>query len=207
VYDRVIGGLSGIPIILYIIFLYFLSRQHLIPLLPLRFQWLFKVLLAVLIPVILALTEVGSLVGIGYRTVAPTSRELAVQFNSNLAKVAWTLFNSSGLALMILYQAIVFTLCLFRIFRQWTPSSSGSSDAGRTLTEKGERSERSRLRGGKTGGFVWICIGVKLGAIEALLGFIPNGFETVLARRLLRLFSRVLIAYGVFKGYVISPPH
>lgn len=49
-------------------------------------------------------------------------------------------------------------------------------------------------------GLGWLAAGIKLGAIEALLGFIPGSFELLLARRLVRLLSRVFLIVGVIKG-------
>ncbi len=66
VVDRVIGGLSGFPIVLYTLFLYLFARRHFILILPPRIQWGVKVLLTVLIPVILVLVELGSLLGYTY---------------------------------------------------------------------------------------------------------------------------------------------
>lgn len=66
VVDRVIGGLSGFPIVFYTLFLYLFARRHFILVLPTRFQWSVKILLTVLIPVILVLVELGSLLGYTY---------------------------------------------------------------------------------------------------------------------------------------------
>lgn len=64
--DRAVGGLSGLPIILYILSLYLFARRHFISIIPARLQWSVKVLLTLLIPVILILAELGSLLGFSY---------------------------------------------------------------------------------------------------------------------------------------------
>ena len=47
----------------------------------------------------------------------------------------------------------------------------------------------------------WLAAGIKLGAIETLLAFIPNGWELVFARRLCRLLGRTFLFIGILKGY------
>ncbi|KIM21049.1 hypothetical protein M408DRAFT_112004 [Serendipita vermifera MAFF 305830] len=197
--DRVIGGVSGFSIVFYTLFLYLFARRHFILILPPRFQWSIKVLLTVLIPVILVLVELGSLLGYTYVTLPPSS-ELAVRFNTSLAKTLWTLLNSAGLVLLVLYQFVNFCLSIFRIFRYFYHSSSPNSPA---LEAKGKRSntrEPVRIRG-----IGWIAAGIKLGAIEVLLGFVPNGFGMSLSRRLFRLVGRLMLAWGVYQGIDESP--
>lgn len=46
----------------------------------------------------------------------------------------------------------------------------------------------------------WLAAGVKLGTIEILLAFIPNGWELVFARRLCRLLGRIFLLVGLLKG-------
>jgi hypothetical protein len=50
----------------------------------------------------------------------------------------------------------------------------------------------------------WIAGGIKLGAIETVIGFAQGGFGGALTRRLLRLFSRLAIVIGLIRGSVIS---
>jgi hypothetical protein len=52
------------------------------------------------------------------------------------------------------------------------------------------------------GGLGWLAAGIKLGAIEVLLGLIPYGSGMALPRRLLRLLGRVMLAWAVYKGQV-----
>lgn len=193
VVDRLIGGFSAIPILLYTIFLYVLARRFFIPVIPKRFHSGVKVLLLVLIPTILALIEFGSLIGITYTVVEKPTRELAVRFESTLAKTVWTLFGSAGLAIFILYQFITFLLASFRTFRHFIQNSSSTFAITRSEREKVERGRSLR-------GLGWLLAGIKLGAIEVLIGYIPNGFEQSLSRRLLRLLARAMLAWGVYKG-------
>lgn len=103
VVDRLIGGFSAIPILLYTIFLYVLARRFFIPVIPKRFHSGVKVLLLVLIPTILALIEFGSLIGITYTVVEKPTRELAVRFN-----LPWQRLYGRSLA----PQALPFSSCI-----------------------------------------------------------------------------------------------
>jgi hypothetical protein len=66
VLDRLVGGLSGFPILLYLLFLYIFSRRFLLPVIPSRYAWTIKILLTLLVPIILVFVELGSLLGISY---------------------------------------------------------------------------------------------------------------------------------------------
>ncbi|KAG1721448.1 hypothetical protein EDB19DRAFT_1917312 [Suillus lakei] len=46
----------------------------------------------------------------------------------------------------------------------------------------------------------WISIGIKLGAIESIVGFTAGGFAVPLTRRILRLIGRVCMIIGALKG-------
>ena len=49
-------------------------------------------------------------------------------------------------------------------------------------------------------GIGWVAGGLKLGAIETLLGFAPVGFGGAFTRRLLRLLARACLVIGIVKG-------
>lgn len=52
-------------------------------------------------------------------------------------------------------------------------------------------------------GIGWISGGLKLGAIETVIGFANAGFGTAMTRRILRVLSRAFLIIGVVKGYAI----
>lgn len=50
----------------------------------------------------------------------------------------------------------------------------------------------------------WIAVGVGLGGVETVLGFVGEGeFGLFFSRRLLRLLGRACLVIGVAKGWVI----
>lgn len=125
--------------------------------------------------------------------VGPSSSDTAsyrfrVEFINGRAKVIWSLLNSIALAVFIIYQASTFFLTGFRLSRHFlleTDESLSRRPNKDTMTIKG------------TG---WLAVGIKLGAIETLLAFIPNGWELVFARRLCRLLGRIFLLIGIMKG-------
>lgn len=49
-------------------------------------------------------------------------------------------------------------------------------------------------------GIVWINIGIKLGVIETVTGFLFFGIPIAYVRRALRMLSRAFLCVGVAKG-------
>lgn len=64
--DRFVGALSGFPILLFTLFLLMLAKHNLVSALPSSYHWVTKALLMAFIPLIFLLSELGSLLGIGY---------------------------------------------------------------------------------------------------------------------------------------------
>lgn len=50
----------------------------------------------------------------------------------------------------------------------------------------------------------WVTLGIKLGAVESAIGFVPPQFGVVLARRILRFLGRALLIIGLLKGCVFN---
>ena len=46
----------------------------------------------------------------------------------------------------------------------------------------------------------WVAGGIKLGAVEAVIGFAQGGFGEALTRRILRFLGRACLIIGVLKG-------
>lgn len=49
-------------------------------------------------------------------------------------------------------------------------------------------------------GLGWIAGGIKLGAIESVIGFVDASFGLAMTRRILRLLGRACLIIGVVKG-------
>lgn len=87
------------------------------------------------------------------------------------------------LALLIAFQVLIFSL---------------SAYIGISLFNE-RRLSRSYFEGYSMptlSGVAWVAIGVKLGAVESVLGFVDDGFAIILTRRILRMVSRCSLAYG-----------
>lgn len=49
-------------------------------------------------------------------------------------------------------------------------------------------------------GLGWITVGIKLGAIESIIGFVDASFGLAMTRRILKLLGRACLIIGVVKG-------
>jgi hypothetical protein len=112
--------------------------------------------------------------------------DLLVGFSRDSQVSTWAFFTSFTLALLMAYQAIVFCLTFYRLIRALI---------NQRHIENTSRDSSHLIRG--TG---WIAGGLKLGAIETLVGFVQIGFGITLTRRILRFLSRAFLIIGVIKG-------
>ncbi|KAF5391315.1 hypothetical protein D9757_002082 [Collybiopsis confluens] len=186
--DIALGILSSLPLLLYTIFLFsFTSTKILEDGVPHQLRRFGKASLLLLIPVALVLHEVASFIGITHRSI---NSSLAVGFSSAHDKTLWTFFTDFDLGFVAGYQALNFSFAFFRLSKAFLEQERiESSGVDEALLFKG------------TG---WIAVGIKLGAIETVIGFVRPQFGLVLARRILRTLGRASLIVGVFKGLDVS---
>ncbi|TFK52970.1 hypothetical protein OE88DRAFT_1656687 [Heliocybe sulcata] len=204
--DIFIGAASFIPILCYVLFLFFFLRRDFLPSLPRRFQRIAQFTLMLFIPSIIAADLVGSFIGISYTYLPnpanPNLRLLAIGFANDANQMLWTFFSSLALALLTAYQALNFCIVFYRLIKSFVDQRrielSGDSDHSVVLFK----------------GLGWLAIGLKLGAIETVVGFALDGFGGPITRRILRFLSRACLTIGVVKGIdsredfdVIDPLH
>lgn len=146
-------------------------------------------LLAVFIPAVIALNEIASFLGISYTLLRNTNTGkvvLAIGFRNQHDQSLWTFFTSLTLALLTAYQAINFCFAFFRIAKAFIMQrriETTSSDEAYLFK-----------------GIAWIAGGLKLGAIDSVVGFAQGGFGGALTRRILRFLSRAFLCIGIVKG-------
>jgi hypothetical protein len=108
----------------------------------------------------------------------------------------WTFLTSVTLALLTFYQVVVFAFTFYRLVEalvnNWRRIQTSTTDEGR-LHLFGELG--------------WTAAGIKLGAIETVLGFTDAGFGQDITRRVLRLLSRACLSVAVVKGYSVTSLH
>ncbi|KAJ3976033.1 hypothetical protein EV361DRAFT_817327 [Lentinula raphanica] len=185
--DIVLGALSSFPLLLYIIFLCFLTCSEFLVGLP---QWLQKFgtfLLLILIPLVIVFNEVASFIGITHRIIGTT---VAVGFSNSQNKTLWTLFTDLDLGFITAYQVFNFLFAFARLakaFMEQQRIESSNSDAALLFRGTG-----------------WITLGIKLGAVETVIGYVTPQFGLVLARRIVRLLGRASLIIGLFKGLDVS---
>ncbi|KAF9078350.1 hypothetical protein BDP27DRAFT_6215 [Rhodocollybia butyracea] len=177
--DIILGILSSLPLLLYTIFLCFFTCTKLLDAVPFRLRKFGKFMLILLIPVLLALNEVSSFIGITHR-----------RFSSPQNKTLWTIFTDFDLGFITGYQALSFFFAFLRLAKAFLEQQRiESSDSDEALLFRGT---------------AWVALGIKLGAIESAIGFVPSRFGLVLARRILRALGRGSLVIGVFKGLDVS---
>ncbi|KAG5728407.1 hypothetical protein E4T56_gene18958 [Termitomyces sp. T112] len=187
VFDTILATASSVPIFCYLFFGFLFAREELIYILPCRFRTISSLMLLISIPAIVALNESASLIGISHGLVHVDKISIiSNRFLDDKDKNIWTFFTSLTLALLVAYQSITFWLTFYRFIK---------AILNQRRIETTASNEVQLLRG--TG---WIMIGLKLGAIESVIGFAANGFGSAMTRRIMRLLARASLITGLIKG-------
>ncbi|KAI9438039.1 hypothetical protein H4582DRAFT_1952276 [Lactarius indigo] len=190
--DIVIGATSFVPILLYTTFLYIFNRKESFPRLSKRFALVSKAFLFAVIPIIVVTNEIGSFIGIKYRSNPdPDNGNMYYQLGGpGLAahEFARELLSSTSLALLSVAQGLTFLLFFVRL---------ASSLVKQRNIEDSAATERE---GVLFRGLGWLTVGMKLSMTETALGWVTPSFGLVLTRRGLRMIGRACIIIGVVKG-------
>lgn len=182
--DVIVGVASSLPILFYTTFLFLFTRAELFESLPSRFRKIAQPMLLFFIPAIITLNELASLFGITHR--ATDNGSIFIGFRTDRDHDLWTFFTSITLSLFTIYQAINFCLAFFRLI---------NALRGQRNLDASSSDEAYLFRG-----IGWISGGLKLGAIETVVGFAHTSFSGALIRRVLRLLARACLCIGVVKG-------
>jgi len=193
IFDLSIAGASFIPILAYTLFLALFSHANLVKYIPSRFSRVIMVTLFVLIPFIVASNEIGSLLGITHTKVklSNLTTVLGIEISSITMQRIASFFSFLAVTLLTLFQATNFVLSFVRVVRAFV-------DARRA--EPGESSPEGKDEIHLFRGLGWVSAGLKLGAIETVVGFADINFGVALTRRILRFFGRAMLIIGVIKG-------
>ncbi|KAF9025831.1 hypothetical protein BDZ89DRAFT_1135245 [Hymenopellis radicata] len=181
--DIFLGAASFIPLLSYTLFIFLFTSAELLTTLPRRFRTIAQTMLFLFIPAIVILNEIASLAGISRMGVGG---RIFIGFKNDRDHDIWQFFTSMTLALHTAYQAINFSFAFFRLIKAFLNQrdlEAASSDQGYLFKGTG-----------------WISGGLKLGAIETVIGFAHAGFGGAITRRILRLLSHACISIGVVKG-------
>lgn len=203
-------------------YLFVLSSKEFVTVLPLRFQTVGKYVLLLHIPMVLVFNLLGSFTTLTYREHAYTGlftchttltltlvilefisapqppqphhvdheqgTSLGVKFTDRNLHV---FFSSLALLLLITYQALNFCVCFYRLVQALVDQRRIDN------TAHGNDNERHFFNG-----IGWIALGIKLGAIESIVGFASGDFGLILTRRILRFLGRACLIIGIVKGSV-----
>ncbi|KAF9011990.1 hypothetical protein BDQ17DRAFT_1345254 [Cyathus striatus] len=185
-FDLAIGILAPLPLLLYMSFIYLFARQELIYTLPRRFQRVLNLMLPIFIPVITVVNAVASFVGVQIRTDPRTTNIPLIGFPTARDSTLWSFFTSLTLAILTLFQAIVFLIALHRLLS--------------ILVNQRRIENTSRDAIHLVKGVGWINAAIKLGAVESVLGFVGGSFGLFMVRRILRFAARVAWCIGIARG-------
>ncbi|KAG1872960.1 hypothetical protein DFJ58DRAFT_884942 [Suillus subalutaceus] len=179
-----LGSVSFVPMLLYTSYLVWLSRREFIPYLPRRHQPVAKYLFIGLIPVV-AVSNFAASLGMSIQNLSFPHAPLMIDFD-NKSESLWLSLGELSLALYTNYQCLAAFLASYRLF-------AALFDQRRI--DINNTDERHFFNG--TG---WIAFGIKVGAVEGIVGFAAGGFAVPLSRRILRLIARVCMIIGSLKG-------
>lgn len=113
-----------------------------------------------------------------------TGKIPSLDFTNKHGEWIWLFFTALTLAMLTAYQATVFSLAFFRLIWILVQQRRGQFDT-------------------RVGGIGWVSGGLKLGALEAIVGFAGGRFEISMTRRVLRFMGRACLCIGAIIGYVI----
>ncbi|KAI9056412.1 hypothetical protein FKP32DRAFT_1586196 [Trametes sanguinea] len=187
--DIAIGVGSFIPLFLYTFALYLLTTTELVPSLPVALQRITKYVLLSFIPLIILFNELGSFVGISYRTFGGENGIpliLGVGFTDPTPEM---FLSSVALVLLTAFQAANFCIAFYRLVTAIIHQRNIETSANQ------KEIEAHLFRG-----LCWLVVGLKLGAIETVIGFAQGGFAVAMARRILRFLSHAFLIVGILKG-------
>lgn len=214
--DTALAAASALPIALYTLFLVLFARTHLVSqALPPRIARVAAPALIATVAPTVAFAALAAVLGLAHTIVripgqtpdAPSRIVLAIGFTSPILQRLSLFFGAAALALLVLLQALLFSLAFFRIARgllderriankaKYAAEASEESHASTAVAKATGPEEVHRFRG-----LPYIALGLKLGAIEALVGIFAPAFAGALARRVLRLFARGFLVAGIIKG-------
>ncbi|CAL1709980.1 unnamed protein product [Somion occarium] len=187
--DIFIGALSFSPLLLYTLYLFLLTTQDVLPGFPRRMQAISKYVLIGFIPFIVVANELASFVGISYHLLQDPNGEhiIALGFMNDTVRL---FLNSFVLVLLVCFQGLNFAASFFRLIKAFMNQRRIDT------TVDGSDNEVHLFNG-----LGWIIGGIKLGAVESIIGFVQDGgFGLALTRRILRLLGRACLIIGVVKG-------
>lgn len=186
--DIFIGISAVVPLTLYSTFLFHLTSKDFVPNLPLRLQTITRYALLCMVPMVLVFNLLGSFATLTYRFVhtGPNASGIGVKFTDATLEL---FFNSLTLVLFVVFQAINFCACFYRLIQ------AGLDQRRIDTTTNGNDHERHFING--TG---WMALGIKLGAVESVIGFASGDFGLALTRRVLRFLGRACLVIGLIKG-------
>ncbi|KAG8697040.1 hypothetical protein FRC08_006776 [Ceratobasidium sp. 394] len=187
-------------------FLFLLTRADLLPLInPASLRTIFQFTLFGLIPPVAMTNELGSLLGVAYRTrQTPAGTVAEIGFNSISSETISLAFIISTIVLLGVFQLLIFLLCTWHIYRVWSQPAPLFEIASRPPMSRNRSNSHTSnsYLGDEPGvrGLSWLALALFLGAVETFAAFAPQGFVSTLVRRILRILARGFLLYSLVRG-------
>ena len=96
--------------------------------------------------------------------------------------------NTILLVLFVVFQALTFSASFFRLIKAFMNQ--------RRIDNAHRTDDEVHL----LNGLGWIAGGIKLGAVESIIGFVDASFGLAMTRRILKMIGRACLIIGVVKG-------
>ncbi|KAI0791519.1 hypothetical protein BC629DRAFT_367491 [Irpex lacteus] len=187
-FDITTGALSAGPLFLFTLYLTLLTTHEFQAILPRRIRWITKYTLFTCIPLVVISNAIGSFFSLRYarfpvRKGAPPAISIGFASPDTI-----TFMDSLALVLLILMHAVAFLSSIARVVKIVL-------EKRRIEVAKNQDNEAAMING-----LGWMAVGIKLGFVEAIIGFVDGSFATIIVRRGLRFLSRAFLIIGVVKG-------
>ncbi|KAG8739314.1 hypothetical protein FRC10_005798 [Ceratobasidium sp. 414] len=172
---------------------------------PASLRTIFQFTVFGLIPPVAMTNELGSLLGVAYRTRQTPSGTIAeIGFNSISSKTISLAFIVSTIVLLGVFQLLIFFLCTWHISRVWgqpAPLFEIASRPPMSRNRSNSHTSNSYLSDEQgVRGLSWLALALFLGAVETFVAFAPQGFVSILVRRILRILARGFLLYSLVRG-------
>lgn len=116
-----------------------------------------------------------------------TGPTLVVGFTNDTVRI---FLDSVVLVLLVAFQATCFCVAFLRLIKAFI-----NQRRIETSSDGGSEQEVHLFNG-----LGWMAGGIKLGALDAVIGFAGGGYGGAITRRILRFLSRACLVIGVVKG-------
>ncbi|KAI0703055.1 hypothetical protein BC835DRAFT_1303289 [Cytidiella melzeri] len=187
--DLIIGAFSAGPLLMSTLYLALLTQDFLLVAFPSIMRRITKYTHFACVLLAVVFNALGSFLSLRYSRFVNTPSGIVASIGVKYSNEdVVTFMNSFTLVILIFVHGIAFLSCMARI--------------AKIVFEK--RRIEATMNGDNEvalfNGLGWMATGIKLGFVEAIIGFVAGSFSMILFRRSLRFLSRACLIIGAVKG-------